>query len=449
MMSDTLTMNIDQITVNGNVRHELRLDDPFVASIKEHGIIQPLIVNDGVLVAGHRRLAAAEQLGLSEVPIVLMDLDPEDVRAIQLVENVHRNDLTPLELAQAVWDMKVDDEYTQPMIEDATGMSRTVVSELQKIGKAIASDELMTDERLLVANQMSLEGLVDLAAVDDVPVSDVLRVFGENVGDFYNSIRSASSSARSEIAAAEFIDGLTDDLKAWSEAGIEVTYTKPNLKDELDEWGRAKVDRKYQTLGSFEHQVDIDKHIELECHVIEVFISDGHTKSYVAHWCKDFKRHEAKGKSDLKHEAADRVEKRKVDNSTVNREMRDAKKLRVLQAQAWFKGGKVGKASTTDLAVAEAGDHLGYDNAKLFARDILGLTPPEGVKGMDANTWYNQQASDWFDAHAEVETDQRSRLIVAAKMALTHIASSSTKVYNWYAPWLVEMDAIEVADADE
>jgi hypothetical protein len=50
---------------------------------------------------------------------------------------------------------------------------------------------------------------------------------------------------------------------------------------------------------------------------------------------------------------------------------------------------------------------------------------------------------------ADGDDDKRARLIVAGSMALQHVASSSTNVYNWYAPWLVELTAIEVPDEVE
>ena len=257
---------------------------------------------------------------------------------------------------------------------------------------------------------------------------------------------SSSSSARAEMDAAVFIDGLADDLKAWSEAGIEVTYDSPNVMDERDQWDRKKTDRKYKTLGGYETKINLEEHMKLDCHVIEVSISDGYAKSYVAHWCKDFKRHEKAGKSELKHKDAKKVADTKVKNSTFNRDMREAKVVRQHQAQAWFRDGRVSKATTTALAVAEAGDHFGYDNAKLFAQLLLGLTPPDGVKGMEANSWYNQMATEWLDERAGDDADKRARLVIAGSMALQHIASSSSAVYNWYAPWLVEMAGIEIAD---
>lgn len=71
-------------------------------SIRAQGVLQPLLVTPGgVVVAGHRRLAAARMAGLSEVPVVVRDLDPVQQQEIMLVENLQRQDLSAVEEARA------------------------------------------------------------------------------------------------------------------------------------------------------------------------------------------------------------------------------------------------------------------------------------------------------------------------------------------------------------
>ena len=80
--------------------------DDLAASIATHrdqgGILQPLLVTpDGTVVAGHRRLAAARRAGLTDVPVIVRSLSPVEQLEIQLVENLQRADLTPIEEARA------------------------------------------------------------------------------------------------------------------------------------------------------------------------------------------------------------------------------------------------------------------------------------------------------------------------------------------------------------
>jgi ParB family chromosome partitioning protein len=71
-------------------------------SIRAQGVLQPLLVTPGgVVVAGHRRLAAARMAGLVEVPVVIRDLDRIQQQEIMLVENLQRQDLSPVEEARA------------------------------------------------------------------------------------------------------------------------------------------------------------------------------------------------------------------------------------------------------------------------------------------------------------------------------------------------------------
>jgi ParB family chromosome partitioning protein len=76
--------------------------DELAASISTQGVLQPLLVTpEGVVVAGHRRLAAARMAGLEEVPVVVRDLDPVQQQEIMLVENLQRQDLSAVEEARA------------------------------------------------------------------------------------------------------------------------------------------------------------------------------------------------------------------------------------------------------------------------------------------------------------------------------------------------------------
>lgn len=76
--------------------------EELIASIVSQGILQPLLVTpDGLVVAGHRRLAAATRAGLAEVPVLIKQLTPGEQLEIMLVENIQREDLTVLQEARA------------------------------------------------------------------------------------------------------------------------------------------------------------------------------------------------------------------------------------------------------------------------------------------------------------------------------------------------------------
>ena len=102
-------------------------------SIRAQGVLQPLLVRPGAdggyeLVAGERRLRAAERAGLTRVPVVVRTLTEAESLEIALVENLQRDDLTPLEEATAYQRLMEEFGHTQDEIADRVGKSRPAVA---------------------------------------------------------------------------------------------------------------------------------------------------------------------------------------------------------------------------------------------------------------------------------------------------------------------------------
>jgi len=126
------------------------------ASIRSHGLIQPLVVTpDGhgfCLIAGERRLRAAQLAGLSEVPVVVRSAEPREMLALAIIENVQRADLDPLETAQAYRQLMDEFGATQAEVARLVGKSRAgVANTLRLLG-------LSADVRSLVAAGHLTEG---------------------------------------------------------------------------------------------------------------------------------------------------------------------------------------------------------------------------------------------------------------------------------------------------
>jgi ParB family chromosome partitioning protein len=103
-----------------------------VESIREHGIIQPLIVRkvEGKceLIAGERRWRAASQLGLKEAPVIVRQASNRDVLELALIENLQREDLNPIEEAHAYQRLAEEFSLRQEDIAQRVGKSRSVVA---------------------------------------------------------------------------------------------------------------------------------------------------------------------------------------------------------------------------------------------------------------------------------------------------------------------------------
>lgn len=117
-------------------------DDKLVelkASIKEKGILQPIIVREknGIyeVIAGERRLRAAQALNLEEVPVVIKNVSDEEALVLALVENLQREDLNPIEEAESYKKLIENFNYTHDTVAQAIGKDRSTITNLIRLLK--------------------------------------------------------------------------------------------------------------------------------------------------------------------------------------------------------------------------------------------------------------------------------------------------------------------------
>lgn len=117
---------------------EDRLNE-LVESIKEKGILQPIIVQEGKkgyeLVAGERRWRAAKQAGLKTVPSIVMNLSDMETLEVALIENIHRQDLNPIEEANVYQRLGAEFHLTQEEISKRVGKERSSVANFLRLLK--------------------------------------------------------------------------------------------------------------------------------------------------------------------------------------------------------------------------------------------------------------------------------------------------------------------------
>ena len=104
-----------------------------ISSVKEKGIIEPLIVRQRgsryLIIAGERRYHAASQAGLTELPVVIRDVDDGEMLELALIENIQRKDLTPFEESEAMQGLAQKFAYTHEDLARRLGKSRTTITE--------------------------------------------------------------------------------------------------------------------------------------------------------------------------------------------------------------------------------------------------------------------------------------------------------------------------------
>jgi ParB family transcriptional regulator, chromosome partitioning protein len=157
------------------------------ASIREVGVLQPIVVRRSgeayELIAGERRLRAAKLAGLATVPVILRDSGDADTLREALIENIHRDDLGPIELAEAFRELLEELGLKQETLADRLGVSRSHIANTIRLLQLPADvQQLLADGRIQAGHGRALLSLNDAeaqtslairAAAEDLSVRDV------------------------------------------------------------------------------------------------------------------------------------------------------------------------------------------------------------------------------------------------------------------------------------
>ena len=160
----------------GKYQPRTRMDEgalnELAASIKAQGLMQPILVRpigqdtlSGLvkyeIIAGERRFRASQLAGLTEVPVLVRDVDDLAAAAMALIENIQREDLNPLEEAQGIHRLIADFSFTHEQAATALGRSRSAVSNLLRLMNLAAPVQTM-----LMAGDIDMGHARALLAVD-------------------------------------------------------------------------------------------------------------------------------------------------------------------------------------------------------------------------------------------------------------------------------------------
>lgn len=134
-------IDIDKLQVNPNQPRKF-FDQTALGelaeSIKIHGVIQPLVVNDlndgkFMIIAGERRFRASKLAGLTKVPCVIKYYTERQIKEVALIENLQREDLNPIEAARAIKQLMEEYNFTQEVVADRIGKSRPNIANLLRL----------------------------------------------------------------------------------------------------------------------------------------------------------------------------------------------------------------------------------------------------------------------------------------------------------------------------
>ena len=145
---------------------EAALSD-LVESIREKGVLQPLLVRPNPkkeggyeIIAGERRFRASKKAGLSQVPVIIKNFDDKTALEVALIENLQREDLNAIEEADAYVRLMKEFEYTQEELARVVGKSRSYVANMMRLLELPASvKKMLTDKQITVGHARSLLGV--------------------------------------------------------------------------------------------------------------------------------------------------------------------------------------------------------------------------------------------------------------------------------------------------
>lgn len=189
-------------------RKEMRRIDELAESVREKGILEPILVRpkaDGrfEIIAGERRYLAATRVGLQNVPCVEVDVDDRGCLEISLIENLQRSELTPFEEAEAIARLLEEFEYTHAQISRKLGRARSSVTELLSLNRlsdavkqACRRADITTKSTLMEIvrqpDEESMLGLIEAITSDKLPRDAVRQLSRRRSGRTGEEPRPAS-----------------------------------------------------------------------------------------------------------------------------------------------------------------------------------------------------------------------------------------------------------------
>ena len=161
------------------------------ASIKKHGLIQPIIVikkgNGYTLIAGERRLRATKLLGKDSIKAIVANLEDQNLRELALIENIQRENLSPIELANSYKELIEEYKITQEALSNIIKKSRTVITNTLRLLSLDESTKRLIEDGKLTQGHAKV--IVGLDKDDEKMVVDTIVGQRLNVRDTENLIK--------------------------------------------------------------------------------------------------------------------------------------------------------------------------------------------------------------------------------------------------------------------
>lgn len=220
-------------------------------SIKQVGLIQPILVQDRKdhyeIIAGERRWRAAKMAGLKEIPVIIRDYSDQEIMEISLIENIQREDLNPIEEAQAYKRLLTEFNLKQDEVAERVSKSRAAVTNSIRLLKL--SDRV---QQMVIDDMISTGHARALLAVED---PDEQYTLAQQIFDEKLSVRDVEKLVK-KLHAPEKPKKKTDDKT------IQVIYQ--DIEDKLKQRLSTKVTVSSKGEGSGKIEIEFYNHEDLD-----------------------------------------------------------------------------------------------------------------------------------------------------------------------------------------
>lgn len=232
-------------------------------SIREHGVIQPLVVrrvNDTLeLIAGERRFRACQKLGLTEVPVIEREASDRDVLEMALIENLQREDLNPIEEAEAYSRLAREFGMRQEDIAQRVGKNRaTVANSMRLLDLAPDVKNLLAQGRLSTGHAKAILSLRDAglqSAVaarvirQNLTVRETERLVQREATGTPSSRSSSQTDPDKSVALAAALRDLQNRLRDHLATSVSITHSGKKGRIEIEYYGTEDLNRILDAMG--------------------------------------------------------------------------------------------------------------------------------------------------------------------------------------------------------
>lgn len=229
-------------------------------SIKQFGLIQPILVQDRKdhyeIIAGERRWRAAKLAGLKEIPVIIRDYSDREIMEISLIENIQREDLNPIEEAQAYKRLLEEFHLKQDEVAERVSKSRAAVTNSMRLLKL--SDEV---QQMLIDDMITTGHARALLAIEDAEEQYTVaqQIFDEKlsvrdveklVKNLHKPVKPIKKAADDKTMEAIYLD-IEEKLKARLSTKVTVTSKGEGAgKIEIEFYNHEDLDRLIDLMGN-------------------------------------------------------------------------------------------------------------------------------------------------------------------------------------------------------